>query len=64
MGHLQDIEETYWEHFRHAFEIASVLVLSSIAQLVHAVWPNFKPPFGSDVDSLIDFLDSKRSDHR
>lgn len=64
MGHLKDIDETYYEHFRHAWEIASVLLLSSFAQFIHSVFPDFTPPFGSDVDSLISFLDSKRSKNR
>jgi len=64
MGHLQEIDETYYEHFRHAWEIASVLLLSSFAQFIHSVVPNFTPPYGSDVNSLIEFLESKRSKNR
>ena len=64
MGHLQEINETYYEHFRHAWEIASVLLLSSLAQFIHSVVPDFTPPYGSDVDSLIEFLESKRSKNR
>jgi hypothetical protein len=64
MGHLKDIDETYFEHFRHAFEIGSVLLLSSFAQIFHSIVPDFHPPFGSDVDSLIKFLESKKAMNR
>jgi hypothetical protein len=64
MGHLEDIEETYFEHFRHAFEIGSVLFLSSFAQIFHSLVPDFRPPFGSDVKSLIEFLESKKAKNR
>jgi len=64
MKHLRDIEEGYFEHFRHAFEIGSVLVLSSLAQFAHSLFPDFKPPYGSDVESLIIFLESKRPENR
>jgi len=64
MGHLRDIDETYMEHFRHAIEIGAILLFSSVAQIVHAVCPNFAPPLGSDVESLIHFLESKRPSSR
>ena len=64
MGHLEDINETYFEHLRHAFEIGSVLFLSSFAQLFHSFVPDFHPPYGSDVDSLIRFLESKKAGNR
>ena len=62
MGHLDEIEEGYWEHFRHAFEVGSVLMISSLAQIAHSVFPNFHPPFGSDIHSHIEFLESKRAE--
>lgn len=40
MGHLQDIEETYWEHFKFAFRIAAVLFITSFVLLFHAFFPN------------------------
>lgn len=64
MGHLEDIDETYFEHLHHAFEVGSVLLLSSFAQLFHSIVPGFHPPFGSDVDSLIEFLELKRANNR
>lgn len=64
MGHLKDINETYFEHFRHAFEIGSTLFFASFGQLVHSLVPNFCPPLGSDVKSMIKFLESKLPENR
>jgi hypothetical protein len=64
MGHLKDVNETYFEHFRQAFEVGSVLLLASLAQIVHAVVPGFCPPYGSDIGSLIKFLESKLPENR
>lgn len=64
MGHLKDVNEGYFEHFRHAFEVGSVLLLSSFAQIFHAIIPDFCPPYGSDIRSLIEFLESKLPENR
>ena len=64
MGHLKDVNETYLEHFRQAFEIGSVLFLASFGQFAHSLAPNFCPPLGSDVRSLIEFLESKLPENR
>ena len=64
MGHLKDINEGYFEHFRHAFEIGSTLFLASFGQFLHSVFPDVCPPLGSDVRSLIKFLESKFPENR
>jgi len=64
MGHLKDINETYFEHFRHAFEIGSILFLASFVQFLHSVFPNICAPLGSDARSLIEFLESKLPENR
>jgi hypothetical protein len=64
MGHLEDIKESYFEHFRHAFNIGSVLILASLGQFLHSVLPNVSPPYGSDIDSLIGFLNSMKTENR
>lgn len=64
MGHLEEVGETYFEHMRHAFDIASTLLLASMGQFLHSVLPNVRPPFGSDVESLIKFLESKKAGNR
>ena len=64
MKHLKDVNETYLEHFRHAFEIGSTLFFASFGQLAHSMAPDLAPPFGSDVRSLIKFLESKLPENR
>ncbi len=64
MGHLKDVNEGYFEHFRHAFELGSVLFLASFGQFAHAIIPDLFPPLGSDVRSLIKFLESKLPENR
>lgn len=64
MGHLKDVNEGYFEHFRHAFEIGSTLFMASFGQFLHSVFPDVRPPLGSDVRSLIQFLESKLPENR
>jgi len=64
MGHLKDVNEGYFEHFRHAFEIGSTLFMASFGQFLHSVFPDVCPPLGSDVRSLIQFLESKLPENR
>ena len=39
MGHLNDIGDTYWEHWKFAMQFALVLILVGFAVLVHAFFP-------------------------
>ncbi len=64
MGHLNDIKEGYFEHFRHAFNIGATLALASMGQFLHSVFPDISPPYGSDIDSLVKFLNSMRAENR
>jgi hypothetical protein len=64
MGHLKDVNETYLTHCRHALALSSRLFLSSIGQALHAFAPDVHPPLGSDVRSLISFLESKLPENR
>ena len=64
MGHLKDVNETYLTHCRHALALSFRLFLSSIGQTLHAFVPDVHPPLGSDVRSLISFLESKLPENR
>jgi hypothetical protein len=64
MGHLKDINESYLTHCRHALALSSHLFAASILQTLHAFAPEFHPPFGSDIRSLIKFLESKLPENR
>lgn len=49
MGHLQDIGETWWQHFTFAIRIAFVLFLTSLILVAHAFFPNVFKNVASDV---------------
>lgn len=49
MGHLQDIGESYWDHFKFAIRIAFVLFLTSLVLVAHAFFPNVFKNVASDV---------------
>ncbi len=40
MGHLHDINESYWDHFKFAIRIAIVLFITSLVLVFHAFFPN------------------------
>jgi hypothetical protein len=40
LGHLQDINQTYWVHFRRAVRLALRFALAAPLLLIHAVLPN------------------------
>jgi len=62
--HLNDVGEAYFEHMKQALTISLRLGLACIAQLIHAVFPFVSPPLGTDVKSLLSFLDSKLPSNR
>ena len=64
MGHLDDIGESYLTHCRHALVLSFRLFIAAIAQVLHAFLPDIRPPFGSDLESLISFLKSKLPENR
>ena len=64
MGHLKDVNETYLPHCRHALALSSRLLVASVGQAIHAFVPDVNPPLGSDVGSLISFLESKLPENR
>ena len=49
MKHLDEVGETYWEHFLFAIRIGFVLFLTGILVMVHAVFPGILKNVGYDV---------------
>ena len=49
MKHLEEIGETYFEHFKFAVRIGFVLFLAGILVMIHAVFPNVFKNVGYDV---------------
>tara|TARA_B100000131_G_C17997595_1_gene565180 strand:+ start:829 stop:987 length:159 start_codon:yes stop_codon:yes gene_type:complete len=43
-----------------AAKVSLKLSVASLAQLVHAIFPFFNPPYGTDVCSMIEYLESKK----
>ena len=62
--HLNKVGETYFQHMLVAGLISLKLLVSSIAQAVHALLPFVDPPLGTDVCSLIEFLEAKKPEFR
>jgi hypothetical protein len=54
--HPDSVGETYWTHAISASKIALKFAVAAPMQLLHAVFPFIKPPFGSDTASVRAFL--------
>ena len=63
-SHLNKVGETYFQHMAVAGLISLKLLASSIAQAVHALLSFINPPLGTDVCSLVDFLETKKPEFR
>jgi hypothetical protein len=62
--HLDEVGETYWQHFKVAACMSLRLSVASYTQLLHAVFPFIKPPLGTDVCSLIEYFKKKTPEVR
>ena len=58
--HPNSVGETYLQHCLVAAKVSLKLSVASLAQLVHAIFPFFDPPYGTDVCSMIEYLESKK----
>jgi len=54
--HPSKVGETYLSHASAASKIALKFAIAAPMQLLHAVFPFIKPPFGSDTTSMKSFL--------
>ena len=64
MKHLEEVGETYWEHFLAAASVSHKLAVASWCQLLHAVIPSISPPCGCDLKSLIKYLEDNLPENR
>ena len=62
--HPSEVGESYWEHFKVASGLSLRLAASAVTQILHAVFPFFKPPFGLDVCTMSDYLQNKKPEMR
>ena len=49
MKHLDEVGETYWQHFLFAMRFGIVMIIAGILLMVHAIFPNLFKSVGSDV---------------
>ena len=56
MKHLDDVNETWWQHFKFAARIALIFVITGVLVLIHAIYPNAFKSVGSDV---VKYLNNK-----
>ena len=62
--HPSSVNETYWQHLCAASRLSARLSIACSSQLAHAFFPFIKPPFGSDVDSLMRLLEELNPQNR
>jgi len=60
MKHLDEVNETYWEHFKFASRTAFVLMLTGIILFVHAIFPEVQKDTASDVIKHLNAILDKR----
>jgi len=62
--HPRSIGETYLQHGVEAAKISLFLLFSSFTMIIHAIFPFVCPPFGTDILSLSEYLNSKTPEKR
>ena len=62
--HPSEVGESYWEHFKVASGLSLRLAASAVTQILHAVFPFFRPPLGLDLCSMVEHLEDKRPEKR
>lgn len=61
--HLREVNETYFQHFRHAMYFSSQMLLAAIACAIHAIFPFLLERTGSKrVAQLYDDMFANRAD--
>jgi len=54
-AHLDEVGETYFQHFGHAMHFAAVMVVGAVACCVHAIFPFLLQNTGSQcIETLYD----------
>ena len=62
--HLDDVGESYFKHALAAIAISCRCQLAAYTQLLHAVFPFIPPVLGTDVCSMINYLEKKLPENR
>ncbi len=56
LDHPNEVGETYLQHLLSVLRISHKLAVAAHCQLLHGLFPFIKPPFNSDLESLIESL--------
>lgn len=60
MGHLDDINEGYFQHMRFAVQFGLVMVLVGLCVIIHGIFPNVFQTTGSDaIRAMAEVLDEE-----
>lgn len=63
MTHLDEVGETYWQHFKFAASIGLVMLIAGFLVVLHAIFPFAFKRTGSEViKSLHDLLEDRNND--
>lgn len=62
MKHLDDVNETYWQHFKFASRIGLILIRAGMLVIIHAIYPNVFKTSGSDTIKKLHKTLEKRND--
>lgn len=62
MGHLDDVQQTYWGHFRRALQMAFRFTVAVPLLLIHALYPNVFVTAASDAVDVYNRLTAEDPD--
>lgn len=63
MKHLDEVGETYWQHFKFAAGMGLLLFITGILVLIHAVFPDILKNVGSDaIQHVSNILEERKVD--
>ena len=62
--HLDEVGESYFKHAMHALSISCRCQIAVYTQFVHAIFPFVAPTPGTDVCSMINYLEKKLPENR
>ena len=63
-AHLREVNESYFQHALVALSLSLRLAVSAVAQAAHALLTFVKPPFCTDVCSMIEYMERKKPEFR
>ena len=60
--HLQDINEPYFTHMKHAFHISYQMLFGSISAFIHAIYPDICQNTASNISkNIIKLIENRKN---